>query len=340
MTVITKYFALSNQGLASKTWRRMVRIDTVGADTSVVIKAMTQLALDCLVYAEGDSWFDKFTPIPSEGTNLLEEIRTPYVAGVVDVAHIGDEARDMVRGWQASRTREMFRLFPFKAILLSAGGNDLKNLFSDLFENKGLQRAGLTSRLSASELEGLTTPASYTAFFQDVITNIQRFVDMRDEAQDPVTRKAPIFLHGYDYLQPRPAGATVFAGTKIGLGPWLYPSLLAAGLTDVEMRSVADAIVDELNRQLQLAFAGAPNVHVIDQRGLLTPADPQTTQASNDWLDEIHPTERGFVKLATNRWEVELAKALGWSPAAGDLQDPLPPGNQSTALGGGSAAVA
>ncbi|MDM0104960.1 SGNH/GDSL hydrolase family protein [Variovorax sp. J22R24] len=336
MTVITKYFALSDQGLASKTWRRMVRIDTVGADTSVVIKTMNQLALDCLVYAEGDSWFDKFTPIPREGTNLLEEIRTPYVAGVVDVAHIGDEARDMVRGWQASRTREMFRLFSFKAILLSAGGNDLKNLFSDLFENKGLLRAGQSSRLSESDLAGLATPASYTAFFQDVITNIQRFVDMRDDAKDPITRKAPIFLHGYDYLQPRPAGATIFAGSRIGRGPWLYPSLLAAGLSDVEMRSVADAIVDELNRQLQLAFAAAPNVHVIDQRGLLTPADPQSEEASNDWLDEIHPNEDGFAKLARNRWEVELAKALGWSPNAGDLQDPLPANNSSTALGGGS----
>ena len=185
MTVIHQYFALSDQGLASKTWRRMVRIDTVGADTSVVIKAMSQLALDGLVYAEGDSWFDKFTPIPTEGTNLLEEIRTPFVAGVVDVAHIGDEARDMVRGWQASRTREMFRLFSFKAILLSAGGNDLKNLFSDLFENKGLLKAGQSSRLSESDLAGLATPASYTEFFEDVITNIQRFVDMRDEAQGP-----------------------------------------------------------------------------------------------------------------------------------------------------------
>ena len=255
-----------------------------------------QLALDCLVYAEGDSWFDKFTPIPSEGTNLLEEIRTPYVAGVVDVAHIGDEARDMVRGWQASRTREMFRLFPFKAILLSAGGNDLKNLFSDLFDNKGLQRAGLTSRLSASELEGLTTPASYTAFFQDVITNIQRFVDIRDEAQDPVTRKAPIFLHGYDYLQPV-RQARRLAGTKIGLGPCLYPSLLAAGLTDVEMRSVADAIVDELNRQLQL---GLRRCAECPRHRPTRPADAcrSPDEAGFQRLARRDPSDRAWVRQA------------------------------------------
>jgi len=339
MTVIDKYFAVSTQGLANKAWRRMVRIDTVGADTTVVIKAMTQLAFDALIYAEGDSWFDKFTPIPSAGTNLLEEIRTPFVTGVVDVSHIGDEVRDMVRGWQASRTREMFRLFSFKAILLSAGGNDLKNVFADLFANKGLVMAGQMSRMSEQDFERLATPASFTEFFEDVITNIRRFVDMRDQAGDPVTRKAPIFLHGYDYLQPRPAGAAIFDGSRIGRGPWLYPALEAAGLYDAQMRSVADAIVDELNRQLHTAFAGATDVYVIDQRGLLTPAEPQTIDVSNDWLDEIHPTEGGFAKLARNRWDVELSKALGWRPNPGDLGAPLPPSNGSTALGGGSAAA-
>jgi len=340
VTVSQKHFAVSAQGLANKPWRRMVRIDTVGADTSAVIKAMNQLAFDALVYAEGDSWFDKFTPIPSEGTNLLEEIRTPFVAGVVDVAHIGDEVRDMVRSWQASRTREMFRLFSFKAILLSAGGNDLKNVFADLFANKGLARAGQRSRVSEEDFERLATPASFTEFFEDVITNIQRFVDMRDEAQDPVTRKAPIFVHGYDYLQPRPAGASIFSGTRIGRGPWLYPALEAAGLSDPQMRSVADAIVDELNRQLRAAFLDAADVHVIDQRGLLTPAEPRTTTSSNDWMDEIHPTEGGFAKLARNRWDVELSKALGWVPNAGDVEPALPPSNGSTAFGGGLPPVA
>lgn len=339
MTVIDKYFAVSDQALARSRWRRMLRIDTVGADTTVVIKAMNQLALDHLVYAEGDSWFDKFTPIPSEGTNLLEEIRTPFVTGVVDVAHIGDEVRDMVRGWQASRTREMFRLFSFKAILLSAGGNDLKNVFADLFENKGLVRQGQPSRLSAEDLADLETPASYTEFFEDVLTNIRRFVDMRDGAKNPMTRQAPIFLHGYDFLQPRPAGAAVFVGSRIGGGPWLYPALKSAGLTDAQMRSVADAIVDELNRQLQLAFAGAANVHVIDQRGLLTPAEPGSTGPSNDWIDEIHPTEQGFATLARNRWDVEVSRALGWNPGPADLKPPRPASNASTARGEGGDAV-
>ena len=85
-----------------------------------------------------------------------------------------------------------------------------------------------------------------------------------------------------------------------------------------------------------MAFADAPNVHVIDQRGLLTPAEPRTEDASNDWLDEIHPNEEGFAKLARNRWEVELAKALGWSPNPGDLRDALAASTHSTALGEGS----
>ena len=333
MTVIKEYSAVSAQALATRVWRPMQRIETVGADTSVVIGAIQRFAFDHLVYAEGDSWFDKFTPLPQDGTNLIEEIRTPFMTGVVDVSHIGDEAIDMVRGWQESRTKEMFRLFSFKAILLSAGGNDLKNVFADLFANKGRVRLGQRSQLSEDDLAHLATPASYTKFFDGVVRSIRRFVDLRDEARDPVTRSAPVFVHGYDYLQPRPAGARVFATSRIGGGPWLYPALLAAGLEDVQMRSVADAIVDELNRQLQLAFAAEPNVFVIDQRGLLLPAEPQTRGVSNDWMDEIHPAEAGFAKLAQNRWEVELANVLGWQPTFGDLKSSLPATTQSTALG-------
>jgi hypothetical protein len=82
---------------------------------------------------------------------------------------------------------------------------------------------------------------------------------------------------------------------------------------------------------LQKVIAKLANVHVIDQRGLLTPAAPHTSGADGDWLDEIHPTKEGFTKLARNRWDVPLSRALGWQPAAGDLVPALPVSNPSTA---------
>lgn len=314
-------------------WRRMIRIDTVGGSVGDVIEATREFLPEKLVYAEGDSWFDKFTPIPLSGTNLLDAIRTPFLTAVVDVAHIGDEVRDMVRGHQARQTRAMFRLFDFDAILLSAGGNDLKNVFTDLFAAKALADEGVASPFQPKDLEQLATPSTFRIFFAEVVRNIGRFVDLRNAAHSERTRQAPIFVHGYDYLQPRPAGAAIFAGSRIGRGPWLYPSLEAAGLDDAAMRSTADAVVDELNRQLREVIAPLHNVHVIDSRGLLRPAAPGSTGSDADWLDEIHPNAGGFTTLARHRWDVPLARALGWQPGADDLVDALLPWNPSTARG-------
>ncbi|MDH5539491.1 MAG: hypothetical protein OEY03_08815, partial [Rhizobacter sp.] len=95
--------------------------------------------------------------------------------------------------------------------------------------------------------------------------------------------------------------------------------------------STADAVVDELNQQLQREIAPLPQVHLIDQRGLLTPASPGSTGSNGDWLDEIHPSREGFNKLARNRWDVPLARALDWQPAAGERTPALQPLNRSTA---------
>lgn len=326
MPVVTDVAAVAPAVLndPARHWRRMLRIDTVGGNVVDTIKATQELLPQRLVYAEGDSWFDKFTPIPASGTNLLDAIRTPFVTAVVDVSHIGDEARDMVRGHQARQTRAMFDLLSFDAILLSAGGNDLKNVFADLYGAKALADEGVRSDFQPSELSLLADPARHTTLFDDVLRSIGRFVDLRNAAGDARTQRAPIFVHGYDRLQPRPAGAAIFAGSRIGRGPWLYPAMKAAGLNDAQMRAACDAVIDELNRLLALRIAPLDNVFVIDQRGLLTPAAPGTTGNDADWLDEIHPNPQGFVRLARNRWDVPLSQALGWVPQPGDLAEPMP----------------
>jgi hypothetical protein len=312
-------------------WRSMTRIDSTDGSVAYVSNQLSNLMPQKLIYAEGDSWFDKFTPIPSAGTNLLDEIRLPFHSAVVDVSHIGDEVRSMVEGVQARQTRAMFKIFDFDAILLSAGGNDLKNIFSELFAAKARLDKGFTSPWQPEDLDRLSRPNTYQAFFKEVIRNIGRFIDMRDHAENLKTRNAPIFVHGYDYFQPRPAAAAIFIGTRTGRGPWLYPSMNEAGLSDARMRSAADAVVDELNDQLKASIAPLGNVFVIDSRGLLTPAAAGSTSESGDWLDEIHPSQQGFVKLARNRWDVPLARAIGWQADEAMLEPSLRAANLSTA---------
>ncbi len=169
-------------------------------------------------------------------------------------------------------------------------------------------------------------------YFNDVVSNIKKFVALRDNAGHATTRGAPILLHGYDYFQPRPAKAEIFSGGSLGRGPWLHPVLLSAGFDSMQMRSAADAVVDQLNVMLVNAIATLPNVHVIDSRGLLTPAAPDTTGETDHWLDEIHPSSAGFEKLARCCWNGPLAELLKYVVQDGDLDAACQPVAATTAL--------
>lgn len=290
------------------------RIENTGGNVQVVADAINQYPFQRLVYAEGDSWFDKFTPLPLSGMNLLDALRVPAFAGLVDVSHIGDVASDMVSGWQHRQTKAMFKLFDFDAILLSAGGNDLKNLFADLYHDLGQRRAGLTTQSSSRLLDQMQAGTLVEDPFDKVMANIRRFIALRDNAGSARTRAAPLVLHGYDYLQPRPAPAQVFAGSKLGAGPWLHPALTEAGMSDAAMLAATRQVIDRLNdklRDLVASFPADAGLWLLDQRGLLTLAAPGSTGKSGDWQDEIHPTPVGHAKLAEQRWNPVLAKVLG-----------------------------
>lgn len=295
-------------------WKPLHRIEDTGGDVKTVIDATSTYPFQRLIYAEGDSWFDKFTPIPVSGTNLLAALRLPVFAGLVDVSHIGDTTSEMVNGWQRRQTRAMFNLFDFDAILLSAGGNDLKNLFATLYHDVGERALGAATTSATAHLDAVASGQLLDDHFDAVLNNIRTFIALRDAAGKARTRAAPLFLHGYDYLQPRPAPAKIFAGTKLGAGPWIYPSLQHAGLNDAEMLDAARRVIGGLNdrlRQLVSSLPASANVWLLDQRGLLTLGAPGSTGESGDWMDEIHATPAGYRKLTEARWNPWLALALG-----------------------------
>ena len=295
-------------------WKALHRIEDTGGDTGIVAQALRTYPFERLLYAEGDSWFDKFTPLPLSCTDLLSAIRLPAFAGVVDVSHIGDLSREMVTGWQRRQTRAMFDLFDFDAILLSAGGNDLKNVFASLFHEMADQRRRPATANMVPELAALARGTVDNAPFERVMEDIRAFIVLRDGADRERTRRAPLFLHGYDHLQPRNAPARLFAGSRIGSGPWIYPALHDAELGAAAMLETARRVIDQLNEHLRRMVASLPtdaNVWLLDQRGLLTLAKPGSTGASGDWMDEIHPTSAGFTKLAQQRWNPWLAQTLG-----------------------------
>lgn len=192
-------------------WKPLHRIENTGGNVSVVTDAIWSYPFERLIYAEGDSWFDRFTPIPIEGTNLLTGLRLPVFAGVMDVSRIGDISSEMVAGWQR-QTRATSDLFDFDAILLSAGGNDLKNLLAELYQALGDQKLGIKVMGNAVQLKSLESGQLLDDFFDDVLNSIKAFIGLRDAAGSARTRAAPLIMHGYDYLQPRPAPAKTLLG--------------------------------------------------------------------------------------------------------------------------------
>jgi hypothetical protein len=256
-----------------------------------------------VLLAEGDSWFDIFTPAPLNQPNLLSALRVPWRAAVVDISHIGDTAEAMSTGSQAAHTRVLLDTFKFDVLLLSAGGNDLKDAFNELF----LRAAAGASQKSEAEL--LDVESKQARDIIDTVCNsVAHWIGLRDASK--LNPHTPVILHGYDYLQPRPAGARLWMDGAVVQGPWIYPVLKELGASDDEMREKAHVVIDTFNDALQQRVGGMPNVHLLNTRGTLTLAAPATDRKSNDWMDEIHPTPEGFDKLAKAKWNDRIAAVI------------------------------
>lgn len=303
-------------------WRGLFRIEARAGAVADVDRGLAAIQPERTLLAQGDAWIGRFAAPGPHSANLLDALRAPFLTAVVDAAHVGDQVAEMVTGQQKLQTRALLDRFAFDAILLSAGGNDVRALFRREFAER-------VRPWTLAEVIQLADPARHRDFFAPVMAHIDRFFDLRDASENNAT--TPILLHGYDFIQPRPAGGQVFAGSRVGGGPWLHPLLREANLDDVQMRAAADAVIDQLNVQLRARCAQRRNVIFLDQRGLLTPADPGSTGPSKDWMDEIHPSEAGFARLACHRWDVLLAQTLGWRFHADDLQPAQAGATASTA---------
>jgi len=260
---------------------------------------------DRVFLAEGDSWFDIFTPAPLHQPNLLNSLRVPWRSALVDISHVGDTAEAMSTGRQAAHTRQLLDMFTFNALLLSAGGNDLKDAFIDLFMRNAVAAArGDPSAKSDMDILDVETKAA-NDIIAKVCDSVAQWIGLRDASK--LNHRTPVILHGYDYLQPRPAGARLSIDGLVVKGPWIYPVLKEKGASDDEMREKAHIVIDKFNKALSDRLDGMPGVYLLNTRNTLTLGAPGTDRESNDWMDEIHPTPEGFDKLANAKWNPQLA---------------------------------
>jgi len=193
-----------------------------------------------------------------------------------------------------SEVAQYFDAFSYKAILLSAGGNDLISQIGNL-----LTGSGNSAALDDVKLKDA---------FRKVETLLRTFAYARVGTRNAETR---IFIHAYDFVTPRNAPVR----HKIA-GPWVYPRLMAAGVTDkaAQLRLVTELLTRWMDRLTQLALPDSPKYipgfHVLLTQGLLKPANANDTARSGDWEDAIHPTNAGYRVIAERLYNPVLLAVL------------------------------
>ncbi|WP_085032756.1 hypothetical protein [Ensifer aridi] len=245
-----------------------------------------------VVVSEGDSWFQ----FPFLLKDVVDQLSKSYLISSLDAA--GDTARNMVYG-AAEYMPELVRLKSkqVRAFLFSAAGNDV--IGEDELGNpvlKSLLKTYSAGRSAAWHIDQgkLATVLKFLEeAYRDVIALIRRDRDFAE---------LPIVIHGYDYAIPGGFDGDIRNPSWAKQDKWLGSAMKAKKILDTELqREIIRILIDALYDTL-LKIAGDSNatyVYVADVRGTLS---------VGDWADEIHPTDKGFEKVA-NIFEKTLKKA-------------------------------
>jgi len=243
---------------------------------------------DDLILAEGDSWF---TIGGLFAQNLLMNLRFERPTLILSCASPGDTIVHMSALAHNHVYKEALRYdYPWKAILLSGGGNDLidraDEIVLDKNQRKGRKITGPKDYCDEEKLLELIT---------EVKSGYRTLVSVRDASG---ASGVPVIVHTYDYPTPRNSPARFIIGN---VGPWIYPALVHSKVPRTDWISVSDYLFDALADGITGLSAEQPdlaNFHVVKTRGLLKRASEAALGDDADWLNEIHPNDDGYKKLA------------------------------------------
>ena len=218
-----------------------------------------------IVVAEGDSWF----LFPKPGVrDTLDYIMDEYV--LLGLAEAGDEIVDYIKNPELLTS--IIKENP-DFVLISGGGNDiLGEQVQDLLLSGVLNGASaadyLKEEVFLQKLEQLRK--GYVSFFEKI------------HALKP---DAKIFIHGYDYIRSAPDDKTIKNG-------WANRYMIKAGIEVPAHRElIIRHLVDKFNDMLK-GFA--------DKYDYVTYVNHRGTVQLTEWMDEIHPNNNGYKKVADN----------------------------------------
>lgn len=240
-----------------------------------------------VLVAEGDSWFD-YPP----GFDVLDQLGDIGYK-VHSVANAGATVEQMVYGpdndqpvadffkrdpSQLAETMRYIQERSPSAVLFSGGGNDIAG--DELLPLLNHRNAGGDPlRMDmVRALFNVTVKNGYRTFLGMVRVEARR-----------QKRTIPVVGHGYDYPFPDGRGVINIGGFSF-LGPWLAPSLNRKGYNEAEGLPIVRRLIDAHNAVLQSLTAEFPFFHPVDLRG--------TLPKKSDWVNELHPTNKGFRRVA------------------------------------------
>lgn len=245
--------------------------------------------------AEGDSWFTIGTLNLPESSNVLFKLRFDRAVAVVTCAYPGDTLQHMSDTTSDAFFDRLLRVPNFasfwEAILISAGGNDMIDAAGVPPHVPPGDRLLLTpAEAAGTEPEDYVSDAGWDRLETYLRHNFAELAKRRDEGP---SAGRPIFIHTYALPTVRPSG---IPGRSSG---WLLPSFEAFGIPQAVRQGVSDVLFERLRQLLLDVGRTLPHVHVFDSAGLpdLVPAEPGSTGASGDWVNEIHLSPGGYDKL-------------------------------------------
>lgn len=219
--------------------------------------------------AEGDSWMDIGGWFNGSLLSQISESRPDWL--IVTCAQAGDTARNMAAVAESGDYSWMLRKNDgvplWDALLLSAGGNDLIGHIARFVDADGVLDDELEAGIAEFEQH-------YMA-----LINIAR------RAQPGI----PVVMHTYDYIQPRAKKQFLRPG------PWVGAQFKTLGMHPYFWPETSNIVIDSLGACVDRIARRASGVHVVHSAGRLTPSPPGWM---SDWANEIHPSAKGYRKLA------------------------------------------
>ncbi len=236
-----------------------------------------------VVISEGDSWFS--FPLHRNVVDWLDEMANRRIS-LLRLEKSGDRALRIIGGKQKAKLAKYLGRYPVDALLFSGGGNDVVG--EDLLPLLNEKKAGMTWK---DCINATTTDARMDRLKSAYLD----LIHLRNEKRPGCV----IYIHGYDYAIPSGKGARFMPGIKFG--PWMKPSLEEKGIDDEDdQRKIIRHLIDRFNEMLE---------GIEDSNSKVVWIRTRKTLAANEWNDELHPTRKGFEKIAA-KFRKKLHKQL------------------------------